>query len=291
MEYEEYKNRMLCLVQEKLEEEAEVSFLTREKTNQTKKEGICIRKPGNNQDVVIYLQEMFQSYQMAGNEAVLDRMAENMIDIFRESEDMPGADILTDWESVKDQVRIRLVKKAWNEEKLKSWVHRDFLDFAVVLAVELWVGEDRLGSTPIKRVSLEFWGVSEEEIYQKAAENLNREDYSIALIDTYLPEAYPDGEQDMYVLRRRNKDYGAGLMLREDALSWFAKEQGSSFYILPCSVHELILMKQEEDTDVQCLKETVRIVNADTKAMKPEERLSDNIYYYDREKRKLEIVP
>lgn len=291
MEYNEFKNRLLMLVQKKLEGEAEAFFLTREKNNQTEKEGICIQKTDGTQQTVIYLQELYDSYAGAAD---FERMAEKLITIFRRSEDMPGADILQDWESVKDAVQIRLVKKDWNRENLKSLVYREYLDFAVVLVAELYAEGGWSGSTPVKKESLELWGISGDEAYQKAVENLKREDYYIVSMDKLLPEGYPEvqlGEWEMYVLMREKKGFGAGLMLREDILHRFAEEQECSLYILPSSRHELILVKQEEDTDSECLKEAVRLANAEPDVLMPEDLLSDNVYYYDRETREITIVP
>lgn len=291
MEYNEFKNRLLMLVQKKLEGEAEAFFLTREKNNQTEKEGICIQKTDGTQQTVIYLQELYDSYAGAAD---FERMAEKLITIFRRSEDMPEADILQDWESVKDAVQIRLVKKEWNRENLKSLVYREYLDFAVVLAVELYAEGGWSGSTPVKKESLELWGISGDEAYQKAVENLKREDYYIVSMDKLLPEGYPKvqpGEWEMYVLGRENKGFGAGLILREDILHRFAEEQGCSLYILPSSRHELILLKQEKTIDSGRLKEVVKLVNAEPGVLMPEDLLSDNVYYYDRETREITIVP
>lgn len=288
MEYKEFKNRLLMLVQEKLEGEEEAFFLTREKNNQMEKEGICIQKTDGTQQTVIYLKELYDSYKDVTD---LGRIAEKLITIFQGSKDIPEADVLQDWESVKDAVQIRLVKKEWNRENLKSWVYREYLDFAVVLAVELYAEGGWSGSTPVKKESLELWGISEDEAYRKAMENLNRENYQIVSMDELLPEGYSSGEWEMYVLMRENKGFGAGLMLREDILHRFAKEQGCSLYILPSSRHELILLKQEKNMDSGRLKEVVRLVNAEPGVLMQEDLLSDNVYYYDRETREITIVP
>lgn len=245
-----------------------------------------MEETGEPQQTVVYLKELYDACKGGFD---IGRIADKVIVIYRRSESVPEADILQDWEKVKDTVQIRLVKKEWNLKSLKNWVYREYLDFAVVLAVEIFAGGELFGSVPVKKEALEYWGVSEDEIYRKAMENLSREDYAIIPMDRLLPAEIPKGEQEMYVLMRGKKSFGAGLMLREDIFHRFAGEQGCSLYIIPCSVHELVLVKQEEDTDGRFLKEALE--EADRELLIPEDRLSDNIYYYDREKREITIVP
>ena len=287
MDYNEFKNRLIEAVREKLEGEAEASFVTRRKNNQTEKEGICVQKPDGTQQTIIYLGELYQIYEKTAD---MERLAEKIIFIFRRAGNMPGANILNDWEAVKDHVWIRLVKRDWNKEKLENWIYRDYLDFAVVLAVEMETEEGSPISTSVEKNALKFWGVSEEEIYEKAMENMYRENYYILPIDIFLPENYPAGEIKMHILLRESRDFGAGLLLREDILHQFAEEQGGSLYILPSSVHDLVLIKQEEDIDVCKLKEVVQQVNGDSSAVNPEEILSDSVYVYDREQRTVRIA-
>lgn len=287
MDYNEFKNGLIERVKERIEGGAEAFITTRQKANQTEKEGICMQKPDGTQQTVVYIQELYRPYLQTED---LEKMADKLIGIFRESADIPGADILNDWECVKDRLQIRLVKKDWNREKLENWVNIEYLDFAVTLAAELEMKGGQNGSVPVEKASLKFWGVSADEVYWKAMENLYKEKCYIVSIDKFLPEDFPAGDIQLYVLLRENKNFGAGLMLREDILRQFAEDQDGSFYILPASVHELILLKHEEDLDVCGLQEIVKQVNEDTALMNPEDRLSDNVYFYDREKQKIEIA-
>lgn len=287
MDYNEFKNRLIERVKERIEGGAEAFFMTRQKANQTEKEGICMQKPDGTQQTVVYIQELYRPYLQTAD---LEKMADELISIFRESADIPGADILKDWECVKDRLRIRLVKKDWNRERLENWVYIEYLDLAVMLAAELELKGGQTGSVPVEKASLKFWGVSADEAYRKAMENLYREKYYLGSIDKFLPEDFPAGDIQLYVLLRENKNFGAGLMLREDILRQFAEEQGGSFYILPASVHELILLKYGEDLDVCRLREVVKQVNENTALLNPEDNLSDNVYFYDREKQKIEIA-
>lgn len=52
-----------------------------------------------------------------------------------------------------------------------------------------------------------------------------------------------------------------------------------NFYILPYSIHELILLKDDDGCDIHELSAMVRCVNEEQ--VEVDERLSDHAYYYD----------
>ena len=60
------------------------------------------------------------------------------------------------------------------------------------------------------------------------------------------------------------------------------KRVGEKFYVLPSSVHELLVVPSNIGMDVGQLKEMVTSINASEVAL--EERLSDNVYRYSTEK-------
>lgn len=85
-------------------------------------------------------------------------------------------------------------------------------------------------------------------------------------------------DEVMYVLTNKEKYFGAaGIFFCAEL---FQKVIGTNnFYILPSSVHELILVKDDEGCDMQGLSAMVRCVNEEQVDM--DERLSDHAYYYD----------
>ena len=55
-----------------------------------------------------------------------------------------------------------------------------------------------------------------------------------------------------------------------------------NFYVLPSSVHEILLLPDRFAPEHQFLKELVQDVNANE--VDPKDRLSDNVYHYDAKK-------
>ena len=77
-------------------------------------------------------------------------------------------------------------------------------------------------------------------------------------------------------------------MIYPGVLRALADDLGENFYILPSSVHEILLLPDSGAEDARYLREMIREVNATQ--VEPEEVLSDNLYYFDRLKNRMEIV-
>ena len=66
------------------------------------------------------------------------------------------------------------------------------------------------------------------------------------------------------------------------------EQYGRDFYVLPSSVHELILIPDTDDRTAEELKEIVMETNRTQVA--PEEVLSDSVYYYCRKEKVLKKI-
>ena len=83
----------------------------------------------------------------------------------------------------------------------------------------------------------------------------------------------------MYVLSNQNGMFGAVCMTFPEVLESFAQKLGKSFYVLPCSIHEVILVPDHEEFSPERFAEIVCEVNeihVDAKDL-----LSDSVYFFD----------
>lgn len=110
------------------------------------------------------------------------------------------------------------------------------------------------------------------EITPQWIENMAKRRCSAALLER--PEAM------MYVLSNSTKQNGAACILYPNLLKRFAAGKNENFYILPSSVHEVILVPDRGEEEPGRLKDMVREVN--TTQVEEEEILSDAVYYYNR---------
>ena len=92
----------------------------------------------------------------------------------------------------------------------------------------------------------------------------------------------------MKILTNSRKTHGAACILDPGVLDGVAQEMGSDFFILPSSIHEVILLPVTGNEDHEKLKEMIREVNSTQVA--PEEVLSDTLYRYDRADERVVMV-
>ena len=89
-------------------------------------------------------------------------------------------------------------------------------------------------------------------------------------------------EFPMYVLTNSYRSYGASCMLYDGLLMKFARHIEADLYVVPSSVHEIILIPVDGDVTKEGLDEMVRNVNSTE--LSKEEILSDTAYLFTREK-------
>lgn len=254
----------------------------------------------------IYLHSYFESYQMG---KPLNVIMEEIIlchEKAKEENAIEVVDILN-FDMVKDKIIIRLVNYEKNEEQLKECPHKRYLDLAITF--RYLAGKDALGlaSSLIGDKEFEHWNIELEELYQLALFNTMREfpwkvESLLKVVTDCFGERLPahlkddflkdmqtldeiENRVNLYVLSNDIGLNGATSLLYDNVLQNFANIHETNLYILPSSVHEVMLVPENEDTKADFLKELV--VEANQTAVGLIDLLSDNIYYYDRVKNEI----
>ncbi len=92
----------------------------------------------------------------------------------------------------------------------------------------------------------------------------------------------------MYVLGNGKKLFGAAVILYDGVLERLAEMLGSSFFLLPSSIHETIAVPDNGMQKAEELGKMVCEINATQ--VEPEDVLTDSVYYFSRENKKLEKI-
>ena len=101
--------------------------------------------------------------------------------------------------------------------------------------------------------------------------------------ENLVTESYPR----MFVLTNKNRTFGAITILYPNILKCFADKVKSDLFILPSSIHEVIIIARCELDRIISFEDMVREVNDEQVAK--EDILSYHVYEYCREKELLEI--
>ena len=146
---------------------------------------------------------------------------------------------------------------------------------------------------------MEMWNVTTEQLMKDARENspkalpgVCRDIWNVlkkirpAETEEMLDENEP--EPPMYVLSNSRMINGASAMLYPDMLKKLSEKLDSNLYIIPSSVHEVIVFSDNMADDKKSLKDMIYSVNRTQ--MDPQDILSDSLYFYDRTEEKIFIA-
>ena len=105
---------------------------------------------------------------------------------------------------------------------------------------------------------------------------------AFAPLQSFLDPPQKSSNSSLFVITNRQKTLGAATIFYPGMMEKIAEMVGSSYFVLPSSVHELIIVPDTGDYDYRFLEKTVSTINSDPVRISPDEKLSDNVYYFDR---------
>lgn len=231
---------------------------------------------------------VYVEYYEANNVLELAKQMVNTINEIRDQK-IPDISNVSDWQQAKEKLRI-CVEPVSNVDDV---VKRNFLDLQMVVRIIVAENEDGLQSAKVTQTLLNSWGISEDELFIKAAENTEKEIRIGNMLDTLfgnrvqvsIDEFEPNTNNDdttMFVFTNKIGINGAGGFACKDVLKKLADKFNSGFYILPSSIHKLLVIPTETDNKLTRFSFTEMAQELNANEVKPEERLSDHCYYYNR---------
>lgn len=119
---------------------------------------------------------------------------------------------------------------------------------------------------------------------------LNRNPYKFKFAK--MSELLGLGHQDdmkMYVLTNSEQTYGSGLIVHDKVLRHILDEIEEDIYVLPSSIHELIVIPSSVVDDESYLPRMVHEINQTT--VEPQDRLSDDVYHVNYTTMKFRTIP
>ena len=212
-------------------------------------------------------------------------------------------DSLTNYSYMKKQLIMEVVSIDRNRDMLKMIPHQILEDLAVVYRFALNKDEAGHASMLVTNQILELMGVTPEQLYADATENAPRikpaqiRGMSEVLVEMMgFDQAQKMGifqvspeEELMYVATVPDNYLGASVLAYPGFMDQAAEKLGGSYYILPRSINEILLLLDDgRDISVNELKTMVRNVNRS--GVDPREQLSDNVYHYDAKAKIFETV-
>lgn len=295
LNYDELKRELLKGVREKVGGGVTVEIVAIQKNNRTKKDAIAFSDKENNLQPLIYMDSIYSQYCAGAELSVCVGFA---VEVYRSAMEIDMDTAYKEWKDVRGKIEMTVINKAWNEDAMSGVPHMDFLDLVLYCRIIIDKNENGVASMIVQKHMLKEWEISEEELWEAAFSNLKTEEFEIKDVNEVLRFIFPERdltglpdknkfESALYVLTNKYQNRGAIGMLRTDLLEKFAEWSGCDLYILPSSIHEVLLLRDDE-IPVDELRRMVRSVNRGV--VDEMDRLSDEVYHYQIGSGKLEIA-
>lgn len=251
---------------------------------------MTVTKEKNEVCPAINLDQYYSEYLNGGMlQDCLQRMARMIRDYQREFE----VDWIQDYEQVKKHLFIRVSNADKNAGLLKKEPHELKDDLAITCHLEVSNEYGSLMSAIVSNQMLDMYGVSEQQIIQDAIENSVRimppKICDIRdVISELSGESIAKEGTPIYVISNETTLNGASAIFYPNVLETVSQKMGGDFLIAPSSIHEVIVLPANYDTDLRELEETVKFINHTQ--VQESDQLGDHLYKYDSKTHSLESI-
>lgn len=305
MDYEMFKE----LVKKKIKDymppeyrDAAVDIFSVNKVNGAK-DALAIRKADEQIAPNLYLDNYYKMYQVYDD---LKKTLEVMAEEYCEMASRSLKKLELDLSQMKERVVMMLVNTEQNRAMLADIPHREFQDLSVIYRYVVSQNEEGIASFKITNDVMKECGMTPEDLFQYATENtkkmfppkistmeevmfgvLGEDDIPDEVVEFLDMNREP--KESLWVISNSSGINGAVSMLYEENLHKLAERIGTDLYILPSSVHEVLAASVEMGNgNPEELAVIVQEINMS--AVELEDRLSNNVYHYDKDLRELKLA-
>ena len=307
LDYDSFVNAIHLIMKERMGDGYDVRIYKVMKNNSLELHSLVVRKEDINIAPNIYLKPYYKAYLEGVS---LEEIADRLCVIYNScSEPELNQRFSYTLEEMKPYIFYRLVSFEKNQKLLKTVPYFRYLDLAITFHCLVRDDEEGIGTVRITNEHMSLWELTPEILKELAVQNTEKLfPYSIKSMEEVLLGMLKDtapGETEemqqilslesnhrgeevrqarpmMYILTNRKGINGATCLLYKDVIRNFARQIKADLYLLPSSIHEIILVPRERNMKVEALSKMVEDVNRTQVA--EEEVLSDHVYYYSLEK-------
>ena len=288
MNYQQFVMTLKEKVLPALGDDLDIQIHTALKNNGKERTGLTICDKHINLSPTIYLEEYYKQYQ---NGESFDDIIESICHVYHEVKFEHSWQVHTicDFNVTKEKIVYKIIHAPQNESLLKTLPHISFLDFAIVFYILFDVDENGTATIPITDDLVRLWNTNLDEIHQLAKQNTSKLLPAVfkpmrIVIEELLGNPCDDviqADDIMFVLTNSLRSLGAACILYDNLLMQIGDFLKENFYLLPSSIHEMIIIPESQAPSHDTLNEMVVEVNETQ--VEPEDVLSDHVYYYNRE--------
>ena len=263
------------------------------KNNDTKRYAILLKKIEGTVSPTIYLDNFYSEFEHG--RTTISETASHIYEQMHDFEDKIEAyqEFSAELSDSSNKITYRLVSKERNKQFLESVPHLPFLNMAVVFYIIHHVSKEGMESICVTNELAGKWGLSAKSLYIIAEKNtpillppiIDTMEHTLELLMGEINCAIEPAKDSnkpipMHIMTNKYQINGASVLLYHGLLDGLAEKLGTDLYVIPSSIHELIIMPAEDGSlSLSKLSDMVKEINENH--VKEEEILSDCAYYYD----------
>ena len=271
--------------------------------NNEKLTGIAFKPKTNDIAPSIYADYFVDSFENSekGKQELFEKIQNILMDSFNIKENQVlfsgisnVAEECFTQEYFEKNLRLCVMSTETNKDYLSEIPHKNFSDMS--LYYKIMVGKE--ASITVRNEHLKYVGIDERQLHALAVKS-QKENVSYEVrdmkeiikgifekkgfeVDEYFIETIPS---NLKVISNKEMLFGAACIYDDDLMSKAVKDMGENqAFVLPSSVHEIILAPYNE-AEIERFHQMVCDVNATEVA--PMDRLTDNVYMYDANRKEL----
>lgn len=302
LNFNEFVNAIKEEVEKNLDADYAVKVKEVIKTNDIVLTGISVipkaRKDELIMSPVVYLETFFAEYEKGLSLAQVAYDLTKMIN----SSMQYGLDTKKKFEEnlSKDNIIVKLVGRDSNEERVRSLPHIDIEDMTKEFKLLVSSDPEEMVTAAVTYEIMYQLGIANvEELDALAQENTKRLLPSVAnnMRDILFElsggmshedmDLHIDSMPQLIVVSNQYRNNGAHAILDTEFMHDIAMKEQDDLLIMPSSLHECILVKAS-DIDLQAAHAMVTEVNL--KEVEASEKLTDSVYIYDKDSRRIELA-
>lgn len=184
----------------------------------------------------------------------------------------------------RERIFIKVVNYEKNKDELEDCPYIPFHDLAITFRYMVFKDKSGMSSVIVTNRLAKGWDIDTKELYNLAYDNTKRffppiisrlDDVLFQDLDEHIGKSVYSG---FFLLSTDCGLNGSSYIIYKEMLSEFSIKYGCDLFIIPSSVHELVLVLKEEGRNLEHLRSIIKDVNE--LIVPGVDFLSDNIYYY-----------
>ena len=281
MNFEEFQKKVVQECKDYLPEEYRDAEIRIEKINKLggTYNGLIIRRENENAAPAIDLNALFDEYQ---NGEDLHHILSKTMSVVENTECKIDCTFVNDYKKVKNRLFIRVSNAEQNREMLNDIPHKVVGDLAITYHIFVQNTAEGIASATITNNLAKVYGVTTDQLHKDSLESgtkLFPENIEKLSNIIFPMQAHDENSDSNYVITNRDAVYGASTAFYPNVMNRLADNIGSDLFVIPSSIHEMICVPDDGNTDYKKLERILRDINSFM--VSENERLSDNLYHYD----------